>query len=153
MSVWVREQLQSAKLTYNEPGRDVTWTALVISSDLCIVSEIWHGLHAYALCVPCIILLSAKHTVNALVISSDLCSVWQFHIFYITMTGSFLLSSCSVFLLIIKLTSTWSCLYSRPWATPEQPLVEDTHTCTALSFVTLRTSWVYKSQAWRTVIL
>ena len=82
--------------------------------------------------------------INALVISSDLCSVWQFHIFYITMTGSFLLSSCSVFLLIIKLTSTWSCLYSRPWATPEQPLVEDTHTCTALSFVTLRTSWVYK---------
>ena len=42
MSVWVREQLQSAKHTYNEPGRDVTWTAinaLVISSVLCIVSE------------------------------------------------------------------------------------------------------------------
>ena len=49
MSVWVREQLQSAKHTYNEPGRDVTWTAinalvtwtainaLVISSDLCSV--------------------------------------------------------------------------------------------------------------------
>ena len=38
MSVWVHEQLQSAKHTYNEPGRDVTWTtinALVISSDLC----------------------------------------------------------------------------------------------------------------------
>ena len=35
------EQLQSAQLhTYNEPGRDVTWTAinaLVISSDLCSV--------------------------------------------------------------------------------------------------------------------
>ena len=44
MLVWVREQLQSAKLTYNEPGRDVTWTALVIYSDLCIVSEICHGL-------------------------------------------------------------------------------------------------------------
>ena len=62
------------------------------------------------------------------------------------MTGSFLLSaSCSVFP-IIKLTSTWSCLYnnSRPWATPEQPLVEDTrHTCTALSFVTLITIWVW----------
>ena len=87
--------------------------------------------------------------INALVISSDLCSVWQFHIFYITMTGSFLLSSCSVFLPIIKLTSTWSCLYnnSRPWATPEQPLVEDTHTCTALSFVTLRTSWVWDAIA------
>ena len=42
MSVWVREQLQSAKHTYNEPGRDVTWTAinaLVISRVLCIVSE------------------------------------------------------------------------------------------------------------------
>ena len=38
-SVWVREQLQSAKHTYNEPGRDVTWTAIKISSDLCIVSE------------------------------------------------------------------------------------------------------------------
>ena len=40
MSVWVREQLQSAKHRYNEPGRDVTWTAinaLVISSDLCSV--------------------------------------------------------------------------------------------------------------------
>ena len=34
----------------------------------------------------------------ALVISSDLCSVWQFHIFHIAMTGSSLLSSCSVFL-------------------------------------------------------
>ena len=39
-SVWVREQLQSAKHTYNEPGRDVTWTALVISNDLnCVVSD------------------------------------------------------------------------------------------------------------------
>ena len=28
MSVCVREQLQSAKHTYNEPGRDVTWTAM-----------------------------------------------------------------------------------------------------------------------------
>ena len=28
MSVWVREQLQSAKHTYNEPGRDVTWTVI-----------------------------------------------------------------------------------------------------------------------------
>ena len=37
-------------------------------------------------------------TINALVISSDLCSVWQFHIFHIAMTGSSLLSSCSVFL-------------------------------------------------------
>ena len=36
--------------------------------------------------------------INALVISSDLCSVWQFHIFHIAMTGSSLLSSCSVFL-------------------------------------------------------
>ena len=36
-----------AKHTYNEPGRDVTWTAinaLVISSDFCIVSEMRHGL-------------------------------------------------------------------------------------------------------------
>ena len=114
MSVWVREQLQSAKHTYNEPGRDVTWT-----------------------------------TINALVISSDLCSVWQFHIFHIAMTGSFLLSSSSVFLPNIQLTSTWSCLYnnSRPWATPEEPLVEDTHTCTGLSFVILRTSWVWDAIA------
>ena len=28
MSVWVREQLQSAKHTYHEPERDVTWTAI-----------------------------------------------------------------------------------------------------------------------------
>ena len=60
-----REQLQSAKHTYNEPGRDVTWTALVISSDL-IVYSVWD-------------------VTWTLVISSDLCSVWQFHIFYITM--------------------------------------------------------------------
>ena len=56
------EQLQAQNIhIYNEPERDVKWTAI-----------------------------------NALVISSELCSVWQLHIFYITMTGSFLLSSCAV---------------------------------------------------------
>ena len=56
--------------------------------------EMWHGLH----------LVISVYSVwdvtwwTALVISSDLCSVWQFHIFYIAMTGSSLLSSCSVFL-------------------------------------------------------
>ena len=55
------------KHTYNEPGRDVTWTALVISSDLC--------------------------------------SVWQFHIFHIAMTGSSLLSSCSV--LVFLNSASW----------------------------------------------
>ena len=66
------------KHTYNEPGRDVTWTALVIS-----VYSVWDVTWT---------------AINALVISSDLCSVWQFHIFHIAMTGSSLLSSCSVFL-------------------------------------------------------
>ena len=75
--------------------------------------------------------------INALVISSDLCSVWLFHIFHIAMTGSSLLSSCSVFL---------------PWHPRDhvctaglEPLQSNhwskilTHN-TALSFVILRTS-------------
>ena len=69
--------------TYNEPGRDVTWTALAIS-----VYSVWDVTWT---------------AINALVISSDLCSVWQFHIFHIAMTGSSLLSSCSVFLPVLKL--------------------------------------------------
>ena len=51
------------------------------------------------------------------------------------MTGSFMLSSCSVFLPIIKLLSTRDHVCTIT-AGLEQPLVEDTHTCTALSFVT-----------------
>ena len=53
MSVWVREQLQSAKHTYNEPERDVTWTAinaLVISSDLCILYVTWTAINALVIC-------------------------------------------------------------------------------------------------------
>ena len=75
-------------------------------------------------------LVSEMWLALVLVISSD---------FDISSTSpwlEFLASSCSVFL-PNSLTST--CLYSRPWATPEQPLVEDTHTYTALSFVILRT--------------
>ena len=75
MGTWA---VAKCKHTYNEPGRDVTWTALVIS-----VYSVWDVTWT---------------AINALVISSDLCSVWQFHIFYIAMTGSSLLSSCSVFL-------------------------------------------------------
>ena len=63
MGTWA---VAKCKHTYNEPGRDVTWTALVIS-----VYSVWDVTWT---------------AINALVISSDLCSVWQFHIFYIAMT-------------------------------------------------------------------
>ena len=77
----------------------------------------------------------------ALVISSDLCSVWQFHIFHIAMTGSSLLSSCSVFLPITKAwhprdhvcTAGLEPLQSNHWS---KILTHNT----ALSFVNLRTS-------------
>ena len=68
MGTWA---VAKCKHTYNEPGRDVTWTALVIS-----VYSVWDVTWT---------------AINALVISSDLCSVWQFHIFHIAMTGSSLL--------------------------------------------------------------
>ena len=101
-----------AKHTYNEPGRDVTWTAinaLVISSLRLLYSSLRCDWTA----------------INALVISSDLCSVRQFHIFYIAMT---LVSCChrvQVFLPNSDIHVIM--LYSRSWAAPEQPLLENRH--------------------------